>query len=352
MNSRFDYTILDAISNALKTVKASPLVLGATSVGSGGPIGGFVGYLTQRRVSYDVDELATDNIPESGLSLVDNLNHIRYRLGYIESGYSPSFIGLDDVPSTYSGSAGKAVIVNLTENGLEFGVSAGSIDIQENGITVLSGVETIDFAGGVILSSSGSTVVVTVSGGSLPGFDPNRVLTTDSYGNAGTTDGMQFDQATNALTVGGTPEVAVTDNSFNQISDGISAAHFLYTWGDGLASYITGFFTGGTKASPIAAVINSVMLRLRGRAYDGSYSVNTSAEIDLVADEDHSTGNHGARVEIYTTPNGSSTMVKALTVGSDGNVNIEASKTYNIDGIPHTHDFTPLDIDYLHAEIG
>ncbi len=84
MNSKFDYTILEAINNAFKTIKASPLILGATESGFGGPPGGYVGYLRQNRVSYDPFELATPFSPLSGLSLVDNLNHIRYRLFVLE----------------------------------------------------------------------------------------------------------------------------------------------------------------------------------------------------------------------------------------------------------------------------
>lgn len=80
MNSRFDYTILDAINNAFRAVKASPLTLGATASGVGGPVGGYVGYLPQQRVSYDSTELATLDTPASGMSLVDNLNHIRAEL--------------------------------------------------------------------------------------------------------------------------------------------------------------------------------------------------------------------------------------------------------------------------------
>jgi len=133
MNTRFDYTIIDAINNAMRAVKASPLVLGGVASsggGAGGPVGGFVGKLPQSRVTYDLSELASSGISVSG-SLVDNLNHIRYRLGVIESGGIPTdFLDLSDTPSSYSGQTGKAVIVNALETGLEFG------DVSTSGITV------------------------------------------------------------------------------------------------------------------------------------------------------------------------------------------------------------------------
>jgi len=133
MNSRFDYAILDAIQNAIKTVKASPLILGGVAGsggGAGGPVGGVVGYLPQTRVSYDLSEIASSGIPESGMSLLDNLNHIRYRLQAVEASGAfgsgaANFLQLLDTPDAYTGSTGKAVVVNATETGLEFALISG-----------------------------------------------------------------------------------------------------------------------------------------------------------------------------------------------------------------------------------
>src|SRR3989304_5250878 len=89
MKYNFDYAILDAINNAIRTVKASPLALGgATGSGGGvgGPPGGFIGTLPQTRVSYDLSEIASSGLPVSGWSLLDNLNHIRYRVESLENG--------------------------------------------------------------------------------------------------------------------------------------------------------------------------------------------------------------------------------------------------------------------------
>lgn len=149
MNSRFDYTILDAINNAFRTSKAAPLVLGATSSGAGGPPGGYVGYLYQGKVSYDPYEVASSGVPESGISLIDNLNHIRYRLGVIESGGAgaSSFLDLTDTPNAYTGQTGKAVIVNVTEDGLEFGTVSSA--------TALSGLTDVSFTG----EADGDTLV-------------------------------------------------------------------------------------------------------------------------------------------------------------------------------------------------
>jgi hypothetical protein len=62
------------------------------SGGTGGPPGGFTGVLPQSRVAYDITEDATlftpgSGVSYSGASLLDNLNHIRYRLGVVEAGF-------------------------------------------------------------------------------------------------------------------------------------------------------------------------------------------------------------------------------------------------------------------------
>jgi hypothetical protein len=179
MRTDFDQTIIHAIDTAIRNSRVSPLFLGGT-VGSGGgvgsPPGGYIGYLPQTRVSYDLSELAASGFAGSGMSLLDNLNHIRYRLQTLESGTSSvnvylndvlvaegvtvlnfegsvsavddgggqvtitisgvtgsgggssTFLGLTDTPSTYTGQTGKAIVVNGTETGLEFVTTSGFSD--------------------------------------------------------------------------------------------------------------------------------------------------------------------------------------------------------------------------------
>lgn len=175
MNSRFDYAILDAIGNAFRAVKASPMILGATASGVGGPPGGYVGYLYQGRVSYDPYEVASSGTPLSGMSLIDNLNHIRARLDYVEtSGVfgsgATTFLELGDTPATYTGSTGMAVIVNATEDGLEFGTMAAGVAVDD-GFTLVNNVSTIVFSGAATVTDIGGgdvLVNVNVSGGGIP----------------------------------------------------------------------------------------------------------------------------------------------------------------------------------------
>lgn len=99
MTQKLEYTILDMIESASRYIKTNPLNLGGisgTNGGLGGPPGGFIGQLPQTRVAYDTDEVASSGIPASGVSLLDNLNHIRYRLGILESGGSTAMTIIDD----------------------------------------------------------------------------------------------------------------------------------------------------------------------------------------------------------------------------------------------------------------
>lgn len=114
MTEKLEYTVLDMIESAARSMKTTPLNLGGvggSAGGVGGPPGGFIGQLPQYRVTYDTLEAATlTTLPSgvagaSGWSLVDNLNHIRYRIGVLESGVVASGGSItvidDNTPHTY-----------------------------------------------------------------------------------------------------------------------------------------------------------------------------------------------------------------------------------------------------------
>lgn len=85
----FNQTFFDYLNMVKAQMKAQPLILGGvggTGGGGGGPSGGFIGVLPQKRVAYDSTE-AESNATISGGTLVDNLNHIRYRINILEDNY-------------------------------------------------------------------------------------------------------------------------------------------------------------------------------------------------------------------------------------------------------------------------
>lgn len=141
--SRYDYNIFEYFNALERKLKAAPLNLGGIIAGSGGlggPPGGYIGMLPQTRVAYDITEAEVSGFVSgspynpSGIlisaSLLDNLNHIRYRLSVVEA------------------------------------ATGGGLAIYENDIEVATGVIILDFKGGVNVVDKGSgEVEITVSGG-------------------------------------------------------------------------------------------------------------------------------------------------------------------------------------------
>lgn len=106
---RFDIQLYTLLAQLERKMRIAPLNLGgiaASGGGAGGPVGGFIGMLPQTRVTYDFSEDAisgwasanpynASGILVSG-SLLDNLNHIRYRITVLESGDIPGRIEVYD----------------------------------------------------------------------------------------------------------------------------------------------------------------------------------------------------------------------------------------------------------------
>ena len=128
----YETQIFSLLENLKRDIKTQPLILGSsptTSGTGGGPPGGIIGHLRQDKVSFDVIEAEDFTIPASGMSLVTNLNRIRYRIAQLE-----------DNP----------VAVNIT--------------VLENGTIISSGVEQINFVNASVVETVPGSVTVTCSG--------------------------------------------------------------------------------------------------------------------------------------------------------------------------------------------
>ena len=151
-------TVLTEYFNAIKnSTRSLPLYLGgisAPSGGTGGPPGGFIGKLPQTQITYDLTELATDYTPLSGYTLLDNLNHIRYRLGIIESGGSSSLMIMEDGSPIASG----VTVINFEG---DFTVTP-----IPSGVTVtmvaVSGLEDAPIDGSPYVRQDGAWTIITV----------------------------------------------------------------------------------------------------------------------------------------------------------------------------------------------
>ena len=172
------FTILDEELNAriryatLGFSQGGRMVLGGTAGengGIGGPPGGFIGQLAQRYVTYDTTEAATLS-GES--SLVDNLNHIRYRVQQLEAGSGGAVTegpGIDLVGSRVG--LGMDSILLQANGGVypaqEFFTIWESLDQAQAGDVVHLNanifVENITVPSGVTLKGNGSVIAGTVT---------------------------------------------------------------------------------------------------------------------------------------------------------------------------------------------
>lgn len=143
----FESELFAYIEQIKNQIRAQPLNLGGVSTGGGGPAGGYVGYLPQSKVSFDIDELEEypsvinpSGLP-SGISLVTNLNRIRYRLGVLED----------------------AIASGITVSG-----TGGSITVKQ-GANTYNNVTILEFDGSVTSTAITSGVKITISGGTGSG---------------------------------------------------------------------------------------------------------------------------------------------------------------------------------------
>lgn len=146
----YETQIFAILENLKRDIKTQPLILGSsptTSGTGGGPPGGIIGHLRQDKVSFDVIEAEDFTIPASGMSLVTNLNRIRYRISQLE-----------DNP----------VAVNIT--------------VLENGTIISSGVEQINFVNASVVETVPGSVTVTCSGiGGTGGTGTTTVISGIEY---------------------------------------------------------------------------------------------------------------------------------------------------------------------------
>jgi len=161
------------------------------------------------------------------------------------------------------------------------------------------------------------------NGGASPTFTPGKIIISDA------TTGVLAEDA-------GFDWVAAS-KEIRVIADGLSSGFLQTAYGSTFAPYFSFLKADGSLGTPTNVKDDQVIGRIRARGYDGTTMSNTRAEIRFIADGDFSGTSHPIRIELWTTPVGSVTLTLAATIGSDGNVNIESGKTYNIAGSPHTH---------------
>lgn len=86
----------------------------------------------------------------------------------------------------------------------------------------------------------------------------------------------------------------------------------------------------GTSASPSALVANDVFASFQGRGYGATgYGGSGSARLDMVATQTWTDSAMGAKVQIVTTPNGSTSAATALTLEQDQTMTVPGIIKYS-----------------------
>lgn len=173
MVQKLENTILGLIEDASRNLRVQPLNLGGisgTGGGQGGPAAGFIGWLVQTRVAYDETEAATLATPASGMSLVDNLNHIRYRLGTLESGIlvvddwdgTPTISGVTHL--TFSGATVTEIAPHHALVAFSGGGTGTALTVETyGGGTVINNVDKITIFGATVADMGGGDVLLLAS---------------------------------------------------------------------------------------------------------------------------------------------------------------------------------------------
>jgi len=290
--SIFDYdkTILGYIENVKMQILSRPLNLGGVtslSGGVGGPPGGFVGQLPQTKVTYDLSELASSGLPVSGWSLLDNLNHIRYRL-------------------------------NTLENTVPSGIT-GTITVKEGGVEVSSDITVLDFVGATVDLIDTDEVRITFVGGTASGVSTEHIYNEVLSGTQSFSTTREFIPGTVQLYYNGIRQAPSyftegVDNQTITVSfSGLPGDEFTVDYD---------YVGSGTSGSTTTSGISSISVQNNGTTLSNDITVlNATGSLEFSV-----LGN------IATLTNTAPTLQAIFTVGSGLAVGSNPYRIYNATG--------------------
>jgi len=143
---RYEINNFNYFDTLVRYMRAQPVNLGGINAPSGGQGGGpgYIGYLPQTRVAYDETEAESLTTAVSG-SLLDNLNHIRYRVNVVEDAFSGinNFVIKEDGVIIASG----ITVIDFINDFTVTNPAAGQVTVslvEDTGVVALSGVHGED----------------------------------------------------------------------------------------------------------------------------------------------------------------------------------------------------------------
>ena len=111
----------------------------------------------------------------------------------------------------------------------------------------------------------------------------------------------------------------------------------VYVDGAGIYAAFIGRMYNGTSASPTGLTANQIVSRFAGTPYTSSgWPTISSVRMDMITSETQTLTNQGNRIELWTTPVGSATIQKNITIDSNGITFATDGSVQNTAGIPLT----------------
>lgn len=234
------------------------------------------------------------------------------------------------------------------------GGGSSAMVFWDDGVPVGTGTILNVVGANVDISVSGSVARLFVTGSSGSGV-PTFITGSVPYaGSDGTlkehNSQFYYDEITESLWLGGpkqsvpfvnrsTPIVFAPTGSNTTVS---SVGYAIGTGTSGSPTYsVNGYRARGTLSAPTPVQSGDALLTIIGGGYDGVTWQNAS-RIRPYADGNWITGTHlPTRWDFEVTPSGSATRRVGMSLYGDS-LNLTNTGTYNINGIPHSHERTIL----------
>ena len=150
-----------------------------------------------------------------------------------------------------------------------------------------------------------------------------------------------FDSSVGAVSIVG----SATGNTVNPQQGGVmlhvtgqpGTPGRVYVDGAGAYAAFIGRMYNGTSDSPTGLLNNQILSRFAGTPYTSSgWPTISTVRVDMVTSETQTLTNQGNRIELWTTPVGSATIQKIITVDSNGITFAIDGSVQNTAGIPLT----------------
>lgn len=176
-------------------------------------------------------------------------------------------------------------------------------------------------------------------GGGTPGGSDTEI----QYNNGGAFGGdseLTWDDVSKVLAIGDMTLIPlIAERTLRLAGYSVSPSIVMHAFGASYAPHLT-FEKADLSAGPTFENVkdDQVIGRIRGKGWDGGAGwTDSRLEIRFVADGDWASGDTPTRIELYICPDGSGTLTLAMTIGSDGNVDIASGKEYRVNGVQHEH---------------